>query len=572
VKTIGSLTHLNLSGGNAQGITGTATLTNLTLNKSAGTATVSAGPQNVTGTLTLTAGTLAAGGNLTLKSTASGTARVAEHATGTGTVTGNVNVERYLAGTAKHWRTLGFPYDADMPMSAITGMAIDYTAGSRSVMFYNENDDNGVYSGSGVTGRNAGYQSFTASNGTLTAGKGVMAWVYGTSGTASSGTLAGNITVSSSGTLNESGADVSLPVTYTAARAPNAGWNLVSNPFAASIDWNSANIVKTNINATMYRWDPAAASWTSYNSSTSTGSPSSVDGIIESGSAFFVKANAASPVLTVKQSAKTTTGTAKVHFGRVPQLDARGERTQTPLRLAGVRVSVKGQGNPHPDEVYVDVSRSDATEGFDGHYDAYSMGRTSGAGLAVRDAKGGSYAMQFDRPITEAGTEKRYYPLRVTSPAVGETTLELWTTGAWNPFNSVSLIDTKTGRTILLRGGRVSYPFRMETLKEEGRFVLAINHVKVDRESGLPVSDMKLQGNPVTGEMLDLILTHPTAQPRQWSVVDMAGRTVATGRFGSNASDVQHRLPISGLRTTGSYVLQVEMDNGERRQLRFLKN
>jgi hypothetical protein len=52
----------------------------------------------------------------------------------------------------------------------------------------------------------------------------------------------------------------------------------------------------------------------------------------------------------------------------------------------------------------------------------------------------------------------------------------------------------------------------------------------------------------------------------------MAGRTVATGRFGSNASDVQHRLPISGLRTTGSYVLQVEMDNGERRQLRFLKN
>jgi hypothetical protein len=28
---------------------------------------------------------------------------------------------------------------------------------------------------------------------------------------------------------------------------------------------------------------------------------------------------------------------------------------------------------------------------------------------------------------------------------------------------------------------------------------------------------------------------------------------------------------VPGLRTTGSYVLQVELDNGERRQLRFLK-
>jgi autotransporter-associated beta strand protein len=572
VQTIGTLTNLNLSGGNGQSITGTATLTNLTLNKSAGTATITAGPQNVTGVLTLTAGTLAAGGNLTLKSTATGTARVAQHATGTGNVTGNVNVERYLAGTAKHWRTLGFPYSNNMALSAITGMSIDYSASSRSVMQYNESGDNGIYSGGATSGRNAGYASFTVDTETLPAGKGVMAWVYGNAGgnASSSGSLSSNLTVSSSGSLNESGADVSLPVFFTSANT-NKGWNLVSNPFAASIDWNSANIVKTNIDATMYRWDPAAASWTSYNSTTLVGSPLIVDGIIESGSAFFVKANAASPVLTVKQSAKTTTGTAKVHFGRVPQLDVRGERAQIPIRLAGVRVSVKGQGNPHPDEVYVDVSRSDATEGFDGAYDAYSMGRTSGAGLAVKDAKGGTYAMQFDRPIAEAGVETRYYPLRVTSPAVGETTLELWTTGSWSPLNSVSLIDNQTGRTILLRGGRTSYAFRMEALREEGRFVLAINHVKVDGATGLPVSEMKLLGNPVRGEVLDLMLTHPTSQPRQWSVVDMTGRTVASGRFGNGASDVQHRLPVAGLRATGHYVLQVEMENGERTQLRFLK-
>jgi hypothetical protein len=35
--------------------------------------------------------------------------------------------------------------------------------------------------------------------------------------------------------------------------------------------------------------------------------------------------------------------------------------------------------------------------------------------------------------------------------------------------------------------------------------------------------------------------------------------------------DVQHRLPIGGLRSAGIYILLVEMDNGERKQLRFVK-
>jgi hypothetical protein len=568
LQTTGSLTNVNLTGGNAQSITGTASITHLTLNKSAGTATISAGPQNVTGVLTLSQGTLAAGGLLTLKSTASGTARVAEHLASTGTVTGNVVVERYIDvnGRPKQWRTLGFPYALDMPVSRISGIGIDYTAGSSSLMQYNEGSDDGSYSGSS-TARNAGYATI-ASGGSLTAKKGMMAWLFGASGSsASTGSMTGTVTISSYGELNESGADVILPVTYSGATY--TGWNLVSNPFASSINWSGVG--RTNVSASVYRWNPAASSWTSWNGSAGTPSDIGLDGFIESGGAFFVKAIGVSPVLTIPQSAKTSNATTFSHFGRVPLLDVRGERMPTPVRLAGIRVTAKGQGNPYPDEIYVDLSKADATEGFDGEYDAYSMGRTSGAGLAVKDARGGSYAMQFDRPIIEPGVEKRYYPLRVTSPSVGETTLELWTTGAWNPLNSVSLIDTRTGRTILLRDGRVSYPFRMDSLKLEGRFLLAINHVKVDRESGLPASEMKLLGNPVQGSVLDLLLTHPTAQPRQWSVVDMTGRTVAAGRFTQVASDVQHRLPVPGLRTTGSYVLQVELDNGERRQLRFLK-
>jgi hypothetical protein len=563
----GTIERITLSGGSALSVTGTGNINHLKLNKSSGTATISSGMQTVIGTLDLTAGTLATGGFLTLKSDASGTARVLEH-TNAGTISGNVRVERYIDvnGRPHQWRTLGLPFSGAMTLSAVSGFSVDYTNGRRSVMYYNEGGDDGLYTG--ASGRNAGFVSLENDAQVIPAGQGLMAWLFGNAGgSASAGTMTGNLTIRSTGELNETGNAVSLPVYFSALRS-SKGWNLVSNPFASAIDWSHNSITKTNVNNAIYRWNPATASWTSWNAGT--GTPSGVDAVIESGGAFFVQATA-SPVLTIPQTAKVGTSTNFVHFGRVPQLDVRGERAQIPVRLAGVRLSVKGQGNPFPDEVYVDLSRSDATPAFDGPYDAVSMGRSSGAGLAIKDAGGDAYAMQFDRPIAGAGVEKRYYPLLVTSPAFGETTLELWTTGSWNPLNSVSLIDTKTGRTMLLRGGRLNYAFVMDSLKSEGRFLLAINHVKVDRESGLPASEMKLLGNPVQGEVLDLILTHPTAQPRQWSVLDMTGRTLATGRFVQAASDVQHRLRVPGLRIAGSYLLQVEMDNGERRQLRFLK-
>ena len=262
LQTTGSLTNVNLEGGNAQDITGTANLTNLTLNKSAGAATMTAGRQHLTGTLTLTSGTLAAGGYLTLKSTSTATARVAQHATSTGNVTGNVVVERFIPGSRKmQWRMLAFPYNADLTLSNISGIKINYTS-PPTMMYFRENLDNGVYGNGGT--RNGGYQVYTAANQTIPLGRGVSAWVYGdesTSATPGAGTLgAGGITVSSLGELNETGADVTIPVTNTAA-----GWNLVGNPFASTIDWEQVRASSTNLNATLYRWDPQAENWSNYN-------------------------------------------------------------------------------------------------------------------------------------------------------------------------------------------------------------------------------------------------------------------------------------------------------------------
>jgi hypothetical protein len=232
-------------------------------------------------------------------------------------------------------------------------------------------------------------------------------------------------------------------------------------------------------------------------------------------------------------------------------------------------VKVSGIGNPLAVDAYLDLSREDATKGWDPRYDGLMMSRSAGANVYFLGEESIGYSMHFDAAIKTG--EKRYYPLGVTTPQAGPTTLELQTEGAWNPLNSVSLIDSKEGRTILMQGGRLSYPFKMETLKDEGRFLLAVNHVAVDMDGAVPGRQLRLLGNPVTTERIDLLLAHPTARPKRWELSSVNGAKVADGSFQVTEGNVQYGLQAPGMRAAGVYVLRVEMDNGEVQTLQVMR-
>lgn len=567
----GTIDDLTLGGTSAQSISGTGTIVNLKLSKSAigNIATITGGMQSLIGTLDLTAGTLAAGGYLTLKSSLAGTARVATHTTA-GAVTGDVVVERFINvhNRKKQWRMLGFPYSGELTINNIQGMGKTFTASTNSIMYFQESDDNGAYGSSGA--RNQGYKTYTAGTDKIAAGAGVMAWLYPPSGTpgTSSDLMSDSLNISSFGNLRESGADVTYNLSFTSSLPLNKrGWNLVSNPFASSISWNS--LTRTNINEVIYRWDPQAINWTTYNGST--GTNGATDGIIESGAAFFILASTTSPVLTIPQSAKVSGNSGYVHFSRSPfRLDIPGQRVPSSLPLSGVRIKASGPGNPIPSEAYLDISRPDATSGFDAAYDAVSMGRSSGADVAIKGSSERIHAMQFDQPIAQRGKEKRYYPLVVTGASTGASSLTLRTEGNWNPLNSVSLIDHQEGKTLLMRGNELRYDFQLESLKTEGRFTLAINHVKLDASGQSPVFDVKLLGNPVTGDRLQLLVTHPSAAAREWRVMSSDGRVIGRGNFPQDAG-IQHGITVPAMRSTGNYLLQVEMDNGELKSVPFIR-
>lgn len=116
-------------------------------------------------------------------------------------------------------------------------------------------------------------------------------------------------------------------VTYTALA--DTGWNLVGNPFAATLDWDDeAEWTKTNMDNTFHIWDAADSTYKSWNGTA--GSHGS--GLIAPFQAFWVKANA-SPSLTANRQAKTVGGGFRRHGVVDPVirlgLEAGGYRAET---------------------------------------------------------------------------------------------------------------------------------------------------------------------------------------------------------------------------------------------------
>lgn len=114
------------------------------------------------------------------------------------------------------------------------------------------------------------------------------------------------LTLTVQGQENEGdGSSIDFGVTYTATA--DSGWNLVGNPYAATINWDDAsNWTKTNIDNTIYVWDSNVSSFKTWNGTT--GDLDS-QGLIAPFQGFWVKANAENPVLEVSENAKTFGGT-----------------------------------------------------------------------------------------------------------------------------------------------------------------------------------------------------------------------------------------------------------------------
>jgi hypothetical protein len=290
-----------------------------TLNSSS--TTLSSGAHNVSGTLTVTnGGSLTTGGLLTLKSTASNTARVAAVS---GTISGNVTCEKYIAGgglstaspSKRAFRFLAHPFNAGINLSQLTGTGeIDITGtGGASNGFTATSTNNPSafkYDAASATsntgaGLQNGWVAYTSANGgagnTWNQYKGLRVFYRGAKGEGLAGSTytVGNATLVMTGALNTGNQTINLDYNSGAS----TGFNLVSNPYASNVDMTSVTGGRlVNVASSYYVWNLALGNRGAYSTQTF-GSAY----VLPAYASFFVSATAGGGSITFNESDKTAT-------------------------------------------------------------------------------------------------------------------------------------------------------------------------------------------------------------------------------------------------------------------------
>ena len=199
---------------------------NLTIG-SGSTTTITVAGQTLQKTL-LCNGTLNAGGNLTLLSTATQTALI--DGSGAGQVLGNITLQRYIS------KAFGYKYFSTPFQSATVGQFSSYVNLSATFPAFYRYDENQQFSG---------WISYTTSSNALTPTQAYSANL---------GTSKSVITISLSGIVNN-GTQTSATL-YNHNYPYTLGFNLSGNPYPSPIDWNaSSGWTRTNIDNAVYYFD-----------------------------------------------------------------------------------------------------------------------------------------------------------------------------------------------------------------------------------------------------------------------------------------------------------------------------
>jgi hypothetical protein len=267
------------------GGTTVTTFRNLTIQNSSGVSLAT--NENLRGTLTLTSGMFTTTGyDFTLMSNAAATARIAQ-ITG-GDITGDIIMQRYIYLGPTAWRQLGAPvsgntladWDDDLVTSGFPGSDWPSMA-FYSIATYNET----------VPGvKENGYSAPTSVNNPITPRKGYYVYVGPTP-----------VTVAVKGPPVKMNQAFSLTRTVSAGPTQD-GWNMLSNPYPSTIDWDAAGWTRTNTDNVLYIWNPNNNQYASYVGGVGVNGGTKY---IPSSQAFWVRAIGPSPSMSLNESVKS---------------------------------------------------------------------------------------------------------------------------------------------------------------------------------------------------------------------------------------------------------------------------
>ena len=255
---------------------------------------------------------------------------------------GNLTAERYFSISASNggWINIASPIENTTmaSLASATGLSLcgDFTGANfshlgcgnfTSLYFYDESLSAGTFANGW---KSAGaILSYSTSN-TLSSGNAPFVWA---------GPNTNRITISGSPELDNS----SINVTKTGVTTED-GWNLISNPYPCSIDWDSFRTRNPTINSSAYAYSPSNGNW----------SPISSGGSIPHCQSIFVQTSSNS---TVNFNLADLSSSYNANFARS------FNGINSPLAI-----KIVGDVNSYNDEIFLNTGASFSTS-YDVGYD-----------------------------------------------------------------------------------------------------------------------------------------------------------------------------------------------------------
>ena len=488
------------------------------------------------------------GNNLTLLSSATGTALARNSSTGI--VSGNTaTVQRFIASanTGLGYRHYGAPVSGSTVSELATtgfspeiGQAATYNASATpgtttpfpTVFAY---DQSRVALTNSFAPFDRGFVVPSAASTPLAVGQGYAV------------NIAGTQLVDFVGTLNTGAITRTLARNATgSANADEAGWHLVGNPYPAPIDYSLvAPADRANLDAAMYVFESVTQYTGSYRPFVN-GLPTT-NSYVGTAQGFFVRVSSGqtSGTLNFQNSQRVTDPTVPVPFRR----DAPDLRPLVQLDLRGATGAA---------DAFYTYAQPGATAAFDAAFDARKLPNTTGLNLASVASTG--EALSIDgRPAFAPATA---LALTMGVPATGTYTLVAADLANLPAGLDAFLTDAATGQTINLRT-QPSYAFAVTAAQAAtlltGRFTLAFGaRTALAAAAALTAAEVSLYPNPAHGTFTVQVPAVAGATAVQATLLNALGQAVRRQSAALSPAGARLTVETAGL-AAGVYTLRLQV-------------
>lgn len=437
--TISNPAAVTFNGTTAQTISFTNNLsfTDITSSNSMGVS-ITTGTHNISNSLTVTAGNLNVGAQkITLLSDAVKTAYIGNSA---GTISGSLIIQKYISARPTNFHDFS---------SSVTSTTIDDWDDELYMSIGAPDNTSGYAGGDGSSaGVNSVYifdpsaDDYTAvlTGTVLQVGRGYDIYLGD-----DPSTFPGRA-IDTRGTPNMG--SVVLPTSYVAA-SPDAGWNLVGNPHAASIQWTNVVAASTQTDATISMLDNSG-NYVNYTAPIE----------IPPGQGFFCYINNATGVVNVPQSAKTTT--TATNFYRTAG-----------TKVHDLKLRLSSGNSPYYHEIEVIYDKK-GTAGYEKGKDIPFFKSKVAAAPSITFVDNG---YRFTRNYIPADEETIVLPLEIRTPVAGNYLVELEGLFSTENYTSAFLVNNATKETTEINDSK-SATIYFESDKPHTEYTLVLSKKK----------------------------------------------------------------------------------------------